>query len=127
MIERGAQAAYDACINGRYGGGLRYHQLDENQRQQIRLRFAFGLTAALDTNEMGGRPLSAGITANQRRCLDIINEFITVNGFSPTLKEVGAIIGKPASRVHSLVQGLVERGYINKLANRRRSIQLIDR
>ena len=65
------------------------------------------------------------LTKRQRQVLDFIEEFIRDKGYSPSLEEVGKGLGLSSlATVHKHLSNLQEKGYLNRLANRSRSIEL---
>jgi repressor LexA len=69
------------------------------------------------------------LTARQRDCLRFIETFQAENdGASPTFDEIRGALGLAGkSGVFRLLDGLEERGFIRRLPNRVRAIELIDR
>jgi len=64
------------------------------------------------------------MTPRQRDCLQAIRE-MTVDGIPPTYRQLAERLGLSAvSRVHRLVHGLAERGYISLHPARKQTIQL---
>ncbi|KQW79734.1 hypothetical protein ASC65_14395 [Brevundimonas sp. Root1279] len=66
-----------------------------------------------------------GLTRRQADCLKAIED-LTVDGVSPTYSEIADrldIEGK--SSIHRLITALEERGLVRRLANRRRSLEVI--
>ncbi|MBP2303308.1 LexA family protein [Azospirillum picis] len=66
-----------------------------------------------------------GLTPRQRDCLYAIAEMTRATGVCPTYAEIGAELGLVKSNVHRLVHGLRERGWVEVLPNRKRSIALL--
>ncbi len=65
------------------------------------------------------------LTKRQRQVLDFIEQFIRDNGYSPSLEEVGQGLGLSSlATVHKHLSNLQEKGFLNRLANRSRSIEL---
>ena len=64
------------------------------------------------------------LTRRQRQIYDFICEFVSVNGYSPSLEEIGHHFGLASvATVHKHVQHLVEKGYLRKAWNRSRSLE----
>lgn len=78
---------------------------------------------------MHDEPASAqhyGLTKNQYYCLCVIQELTAAQGFAPSLTEIGHEMDiKGRNRVHMLVKGLIERGYLAQIPRRRRSLRVI--
>ena len=71
--------------------------------------------------------MSMGLTARQRAALDFIAAYIAQHRVPPTLAEIRDHLGcRSKSRVHALLAALKERGHIDFLARRARSIALIE-
>jgi repressor LexA len=67
------------------------------------------------------------LTRRQREVLDVIRDFISRNGYSPSLEEIGATLGlSSVATVHKHVTHLVEKGYVKRGWNQNRSIELVD-
>ncbi len=67
------------------------------------------------------------LTRRQREVLDVIREFIERHGYSPSLEEVGVTLGLASvATVHKHVSLLVEKGYLRRIWNQNRSIELVD-
>lgn len=66
------------------------------------------------------------LTPRQYKLLMFINKTIKETGSCPSFDEMRKAIGlKSKSSVHSLIESLVERNYINKLPNRARALEVI--
>lgn len=67
------------------------------------------------------------LTRRQRQMLDCIKEFIEENRYSPTLEEIGGMMGlsSPAT-VHKHLQNLEAKGKIRRNWNHSRSVELIE-
>lgn len=65
------------------------------------------------------------LTRRQRQTLDAIEQFISENGYSPTLEELGGMLGlsSPAT-VHKHLQNLEAKGLIKRNWNHSRSLEL---
>lgn len=65
------------------------------------------------------------LTKRQRQMLDHIQKFINENGYSPTLEEIGAMMGlsSPAT-VHKHLQNLESKGMVRRKANHSRALEL---
>jgi repressor LexA len=71
--------------------------------------------------------MSMGLTAKQRAALDFIAAYIAQHRVPPTLAEIRDHLGcRSKSQVHALLAALKERGHIDFLARRARSITLIE-
>ncbi|UPT53388.1 repressor LexA [Synechococcus phage Ssp-JY39] len=66
-----------------------------------------------------------GLTVRQRDALDFIRTYHGEHGVTPTFDEIRLGMGlKSKSDIKRLVDALVERGFVSRLANRARSIVL---
>jgi len=67
-----------------------------------------------------------GLTPKQMKFLQVIQAFIDANGYSPSYEELKQLNGmKSKSNVHSYVQGLKKRGYLDDIPYSKRSIVLL--
>lgn len=66
-----------------------------------------------------------GLTERQADALEFIQVYFRANGFTPTFTEIMKEIGLHSKAgVHRLLTGLEERGVIERIPNRARSISL---
>ena len=71
--------------------------------------------------------MTVGLTPQQSRCLAVIKAYIAEHDISPSFEEIGAALGlRSKSDIHRLVTGLVQRGYIDYVRYRARSIRILD-
>ncbi|PIZ70060.1 MAG: hypothetical protein COY10_00390, partial [Candidatus Portnoybacteria bacterium CG_4_10_14_0_2_um_filter_43_36] len=65
------------------------------------------------------------LTKRQKQILDYIKKFIEVNDYAPTIDEIKRRfrLSSPAT-VHKHIENLKSKGYLNKIENQPRSIQL---
>jgi repressor LexA len=67
------------------------------------------------------------LTRRQREVLDVIRDFISRNGYSPSLEEIGGTLGlSSVATVHKHVSHLVEKGLVRRVWNQNRSIELVN-
>lgn len=67
------------------------------------------------------------LTRRQREVLDVIQQFIGSNGYSPSLQEIGESLGlSSVATVHKHVTHLVEKGLVRRVWNQNRSIEIVD-
>jgi len=67
------------------------------------------------------------LTRRQREVLDVIQEFLTRNRYSPSLEEIGRALGlSSVATVHKHVSHLVAKGLVKRSWNQNRSIELVD-
>jgi len=67
------------------------------------------------------------LTRRQREVLDVIGEFISKRGYSPSLEEIGKVLGlSSVATVHKHVSHLVDKGLVRRVWNQNRSIELVD-
>ena len=70
---------------------------------------------------------SMHLTKRQKEIYDFLREYVTREGYAPSLEEVGAHFGlSSVATVHKHVQNLVEKGLLRKTWNRSRSIEIVD-
>ena len=68
------------------------------------------------------------LTRRQREMLDCIERFIQRNGYSPTLEEIGKMMGLSSlATVHKHLQNLEAKGLIRRNWNHSRAIELTAR
>jgi len=68
------------------------------------------------------------LTESQHKTLQIIKDFVTINGFAPTITEIlGQLQIKSRSLVQRNLQALADAGVIRLLPNRRRNIELLNK
>jgi len=66
------------------------------------------------------------LTRRQREVLNVIEEFITRNSYSPSLEEIGSALGlSSVATVHKHVTHLVEKGLVRRVWNQNRSIEIV--
>ena len=67
------------------------------------------------------------LTKRQKEILDFVREQVELNGYAPTLQEIGLRFGlsSPAT-VYKHVEQLVHKGYLRKAPHQGRGIQLVD-
>ncbi|MDH3627101.1 MAG: transcriptional repressor LexA [Acidobacteriota bacterium] len=67
------------------------------------------------------------LTRRQREVLDVIHQFISEQGYSPSLQEIGEQLGlSSVATVHKHVSHLVQKGLVRRGWNQNRSIELVD-
>jgi repressor LexA len=67
------------------------------------------------------------LTRRQKQVLDVIRDFINEHGYSPSLEEIGAQLGlSSVATVHKHVSLLVEKGFVQRMWNQNRSIELAE-
>lgn len=68
-----------------------------------------------------------GLTRRQRDLLDFIGAYMATENIAPSFEEMKDGIGlKSKSGVHRLIDSLVERGFINRIPDRARAIELLE-
>ena len=64
------------------------------------------------------------LTRRQREIYDYISQFVSEQGYSPSLEEIAAHFGLASvATVHKHIQHLVEKGFLRKAWNRSRSVE----
>ena len=59
------------------------------------------------------------------KVMDYIRRFSAENGYTPSVREIGAYCGiKSTATVHSYIERLQEKGYLNKAENKKRAVTL---
>ncbi len=70
--------------------------------------------------------MKLGLTKQQRRLLDFIEEYINQHQYSPNYDEMKEAMGVGSKNgIFHLVKALIERGWIKNIPNRSRSISLV--
>ncbi len=65
------------------------------------------------------------LTEKQHDLFIFIDDYIKKNGFAPSFDEMRMAVGlKSKSGIHSLVQNLIDRGFIEQLPNRARAMEI---
>ncbi len=68
------------------------------------------------------------LTALQKTCLDWITDYQAVNaGISPTFTELEKGMGSRRGNCHRLVKALEERGFVRRIPNQARAIEVVRR
>lgn len=68
-----------------------------------------------------------GLTRRQTECLGVLREFIAAHGFPPSMDEIATKMGtRSRGRVAELLKALEKRGFIRRLRNRARAIELVE-
>ena len=66
------------------------------------------------------------LTKRQREILDFLNDFIEQKGYAPSLEEIGRRFGLSSlATVHKHLTNLQEKGFIRRVWNRSRSVELV--
>lgn len=70
--------------------------------------------------------MTIGLTKRQSECFAFLRSHIAEKGIAPSFDEIGAALGlKGRSAVASLLSCIADRGYIRRLPNRARAIEII--
>jgi len=79
-----------------------------------------------EIHEMPDREKGDGLTARQRRVLEIIRHSVDRRGYPPSLREIGEAVGlaSPSSVAHQLSM-LERKGYLRRDPNRPRAIEVV--
>lgn len=64
------------------------------------------------------------LTPKQKQIFEYIKKYIKRKGYSPTQKEIGKHFGLVKSTVHQHIETLKEKGYLNKIDNQARAIEI---
>lgn len=66
------------------------------------------------------------LTEKETQMLGAIKTYIEENGYSPTVRELGEIVGlKSSSTVHNHLKKLETKGYISKMGNFPRTMKVL--
>ena len=70
--------------------------------------------------------MTAVLYRRERELLTFIWQFQERNGYSPTLREMADAMNRRApSTIHSLIRGLVEKGYLQKVDGNMRTLKIL--
>lgn len=68
------------------------------------------------------------LTEKQKNVLHTIKDFINKKGYSPTIRELGTLLGlKSTSTVKGYIDRLVEGGYVEKEKDCSRTLRVVNR
>lgn len=66
------------------------------------------------------------MTAMQKKVFDYINQYWEENGYSPSYDDIADALGiSSRSNVHRVIYALIERGFIENLPGKARSLKVI--
>lgn len=72
--------------------------------------------------------MTFGLTEKQAEILAFLRKWFAENDVAPTYREIAKAVGiKGYGEVVRVISGLCDRGYVRRLPNRARSLQLIDK
>ncbi|MBF0339495.1 MAG: transcriptional repressor LexA [Magnetococcales bacterium] len=66
-----------------------------------------------------------GPTPAQERMMNTVRDFIDTHGMSPTVQELGTILGIRAPSVHEQVAALIEKGVLRRIPHKARSLEIV--
>jgi len=66
------------------------------------------------------------LTPKQKQIFEYLKKYIKTKGYSPSLEEMGKHFRLFKSTIHQHVEALKEKGYLNKLNNQARAIEIIE-
>ncbi len=77
-------------------------------------------------HQLPERASGDGLTARQRKVLEVIRNAVATRGYPPSLREIGQLVGltSPSSVAHQL-SSLERKGYLRRDPNRPRAIEVI--
>jgi len=67
----------------------------------------------------------SGVTKKQAELLQVIKEFQELNGYTPTIRELAELTGRTSTPTHSMIENLVKRGRLRKIAGSARSLEIV--
>lgn len=66
------------------------------------------------------------LTPKQQETLDLLRAFAVREGYQPSLRELGDLLGlRSASSVHSRLEGLERAGVIRRIPGRARAVEIV--
>ena len=83
-------------------------------------------TSGDNIHQLPDRDTGDGLTARQRKVLEVIRTAVATRGYPPSLREIGGLVGltSPSSVAHQL-SSLERKGYLRRDPNRPRAIEVI--
>lgn len=83
-------------------------------------------TSGDNIHQLPERDTGDGLTARQRKVLEVIRSAVATRGYPPSLREIGELVGltSPSSVAHQL-SSLERKGYLRRDPNRPRAIEVI--
>lgn len=66
-----------------------------------------------------------GVTKKQAELLNVIRDFNENNGYTPSLRELAELTGRTLTPTHAMVDRLVSRGKLRRIAGSARSLEII--
>lgn len=80
----------------------------------------------MGVTELPDRDTGDGLTARQRRVLEVIRNSVARRGYPPSMREIGEAVGlsSPSSVSHQL-NALVSKGYLRRDPNRPRALEIV--
>ena len=57
--------------------------------------------------------------------MQVIKEFQELNGYTPTIRELAELTGRTSTPTHSMIENLVKRGRLRKIAGSARSLEIV--
>lgn len=67
------------------------------------------------------------MTPKMREALQTIHAFHDKFGYMPTVRELAAVLKmKSVSQAHRIINALIERGYLRRLPNRARALEIVE-
>ncbi|MCH4891206.1 hypothetical protein EZV73_26745 [Acidaminobacter sp. JC074] len=70
--------------------------------------------------------MSKSITDKQQKILDVITEYTQLNGYPPSVREIGKCVGlKSSSTVFGHLSRLEKKGYIKRDSSKPRAIKVL--
>ena len=72
-----------------------------------------------------GRPPARQITDAQRRALKEIRDHIAARDYSPTMSELGGLLGVTAASAHQLIKQLENKGFVTREPRKARSLKVV--
>lgn len=65
-----------------------------------------------------------GVTRREAECMGVIDAHMRAEGVAPAFREMAAALGVSKSMVHRTITSLHRKGFIRRLPNRKRAIEL---
>lgn len=90
--------------------------------RQLNIKHPF-VIIPLRTNVLGG----IFMTDRESQIYDTIRDYISANGYPPTVREIGSLVGlKSSSVVHYYLLKIRDKGYVSFVPGKPRTLRVID-
>lgn len=67
-----------------------------------------------------------GVTQKQQEFLNVLREFQELNGYTPSVREIGELLGISKTAAHSRADQLIRRGRLRRIYGSNRSYEIVE-